>query len=123
MGGDGHGALDPAQLKIAVEGILAVSSVKFITSIAGILAYIFWSVVARQQSASQVHAEERLLGEMRALSTYVAPEMLLRRQLRLLLLVVERQRRQLKHQFLKVRYIFLLNIVTAEVVIGIGTFC
>ncbi len=83
MGGDGHGALDPAQLKIAVEGILAVSSVKFITSIAGILAYIFWSVVARQQSASQVHAEERLLGEMRALSTYVAPEMLLRRQLRL----------------------------------------
>lgn len=83
MGGDGHGALNPAQLKIAVEGILAVSSVKFITSIAGILAYIFWSVVARQQASSQVHAEAHLLEEIRALSTYVAPEMLLRRQLRL----------------------------------------
>ena len=83
MGGDGHSALDPAQLKLAVEGILAVSSVKFITSIAGILSYIFWSIVARQQSASQVHAEGRLLTEIRALSTYVAPEMLLRRQLRL----------------------------------------
>ena len=83
MGGEGHGALDPAQLKLAVEGILAVSSVKFITSIAGILAYIFWSLVARQQSASQVHAEQSLLEEIRALSTYVAPEMLLRRQVRL----------------------------------------
>ena len=83
MGGDGHSALDPAQLKLAVEGILAVSSVKFITSIAGILAYIFWSLVARQQAATQVHAEEGLLAEIRALSTYVAPEMLLRRQVRL----------------------------------------
>ncbi len=90
MGGDGHGSLNPAQLKIAVEGILAVSSVKFITSIAGILAYIFWSVVARQQSSTQVHAEEFLLAEIRALSTYVAPEMLLRRQLR----VAERQNAQ-----------------------------
>ncbi|MGO9390679.1 hypothetical protein [Rhodoblastus sp.] len=90
MGGDGHGSLNPAQLKIAVEGILAVSSVKFITSIAGILAYIFWSVVARQQSSTQVHAEEHLLAEIRALSIYVAPEMLLRRQLR----VAERQSAQ-----------------------------
>ena len=52
LGGDGHDSLSPAQLKRAVEGILAVSSVKFITSIAGILAYIFWSVVARQQSGN-----------------------------------------------------------------------
>jgi len=83
LAGDGHDSLSPAQLKIAVEGILAVSSVKFITSIAGILSYIFWSVVARQQSATQAHAEDVLLEEMRGLSTYVAPEMLLRRQLRL----------------------------------------
>ncbi len=83
LAGDGHDSLAPAELKIAVEGILAVSSVKFITSIAGILAYIFWSVIARQQSATQAGAEDFLLEELRALSTYVAPEMLLRRQLRL----------------------------------------
>ncbi len=83
LGGNGHGALDPAQLKVAVQGILAVSSVKFITSIAGILAYIFWTVVARQQMATQAQAEEEFLAEIRALSTYVAPEMLLRRHLRL----------------------------------------
>jgi len=83
LGGDGHDSLSPEQLKRAVEGILAVSSVKFITSIAGILAYIFWSVVARQQSGAQTLAEEDLLREIRALSTYVAPEMILRRQLRL----------------------------------------
>ncbi|WP_374544855.1 hypothetical protein [Rhodoblastus sp.] len=83
LGGDGHDSLSPAQLKHAVEGILAVSSVKFITSIAGILAYIFWSVVARQQAAAQTVAEEDLLREIRALSLYVAPEMILRRQLRL----------------------------------------
>ncbi|WP_296709044.1 hypothetical protein [Rhodoblastus sp.] len=82
-GGAGHDSLSPEQLKRAVEGILAVSSVKFITSIAGILAYIFWSVVARQQSSAQTVAEEDLLQEIRALSTYVAPEMILRRQLRL----------------------------------------
>ena len=83
MGGDGHGALAPAQLRTAVEGILAVSSVKFITSIAGILSYIFWSLVARQQVATQVAVEEALIHEIRGLSSYVAPEMLLRRQLRL----------------------------------------
>ena len=83
LAGDGQDSLSPAELKVAVEGILAVSSVKFITSIAGILAYIFWSVVARQQSATQAGAEDFLLEELRALSTYVAPEMLLRRQLRL----------------------------------------
>jgi hypothetical protein len=83
LGGDGHDSLSPEQLKRAVEGILAVSSVKFITSIAGILAYIFWSVVARQQAAAQTVAEDDLLREIRALSTYVAPEMILRRQLRL----------------------------------------
>ena len=84
LGGDGHDTLSPAQLKQAVQGILAVSSVKFITSIAGILAYIFWSLVARQQAAAQTGAEDALLHEIRGLSTYVAPEMILRRQLRLM---------------------------------------
>ncbi|MCI4678722.1 hypothetical protein K9U33_08670 [Rhodoblastus acidophilus] len=84
LGGHGHDSLSPAQLKQAVEGILAVSSVKFITSIAGILAYIFWSVIARQQAGAQTQAEDALLHEIRALSTYVAPEMILRRQLRLM---------------------------------------
>ena len=81
MGGDGHGTMAPAQLRTAVEGILAVSSVKFITSIAGILSYIFWSVVARLQSSTQTSAEEALVGQIRGLSTYLAPEMVLRRHL------------------------------------------
>lgn len=80
MGGDGH-SLDPKQLRQAVEGILAVSSVKFITSIAGILAYIFWTIIARVQANRQEHAVQDLNAEIRLLSTYVAPEMVLRQQL------------------------------------------
>jgi hypothetical protein len=80
MGGDGH-SLDPKQLRQAVEGILAVSSVKFITSIAGILAYIFWTIVARIQANRQEYAVQALNAELRLLSNYVAPEMVLRQQL------------------------------------------
>lgn len=84
LGGNGHDALSPGELKNAVQGILAVSSAKFITSIAGILCYIFWSLVARAQGAAQTRAEDALIASLRDITTYVAPEMVLRRQLRLM---------------------------------------
>ncbi len=90
VGGNGEGAMEPSQLRRAVEGILAVSSVKFITSIAGILAYIGWSIVSRVQADRQDKAVERLVSEIRHLSTYVSPEMVLRNQLK----AVEAQHQQ-----------------------------
>ncbi len=54
---------------------------KFITSLAGILAYILWSLVARFQIDAQDHAVARLTSEVRRLSTYVALEKLLFQQL------------------------------------------
>jgi hypothetical protein len=82
VGGDGQGAMNPEQLRRAVERILGVSSVKFITSIAGILAYIGWSIVARIQADRQEKVVERLVAEIRQLSTYVSPEIVLRNQLK-----------------------------------------
>ncbi len=76
-GDEGGGSLDPTQLRHAVEGILAVSSVKFITSLAGILAYIQWSIAARQAASAQDKLVDRLVSEVRHLSTYVAPEAVL----------------------------------------------
>jgi len=90
VGGDGNAPMDTEKLRRAVEGILGVSSVKFITSLAGIGAYIFWSLVARFQADAQDRAVEGLVHEVRQLSSYVAPEMLLQKQLK----AIEEQRQQ-----------------------------
>jgi methyl-accepting chemotaxis protein len=83
VAGSGEGgSMDPTQLRHAVEGILAVSSVKFITSLAGILAYILWSLAARHAASAQDKLVERLVSEIRQLSTYVAPEAVLKDLLR-----------------------------------------
>lgn len=72
VAGDGHGgALSPDKLRSAVENILGISSVKFITSLAGILAYIGWSLAARSQSDAQDRVIGRLVAEIRRLSIYV----------------------------------------------------
>lgn len=76
-GEEGGGSLDPTQLRHAVEGILAVSSVKFITSLAGIAAYIFWTIAARFAASGQDKHVNRLVSEVRQLSSYVAPEAVL----------------------------------------------
>ena len=83
VAGDGHGSLPPEKLGQAVQGILGISSVKFITSLAGILAYIGWSLVARFQADAQDRAVARLVAAIRRLSTYVSPEILLLKQLRI----------------------------------------
>ena len=82
VAGDGHASMAPEQLRHAVESILGISSVKFITSLAGILAYIGWSLVARIQADAQDRAVDRLVAEIRRLSTYVSPEKTLLLQLR-----------------------------------------
>jgi len=82
VAGDGHTEMAPEQLRSAVQNILGISSVKFITSLAGILAYIFWSLIARFQADSQEKAVDRLVSEIRRLSTYVSPEKLLFEQLK-----------------------------------------
>jgi ABC-type transporter Mla subunit MlaD len=83
VAGDGHhGALSPDKLRGAVENILGISSVKFITSLAGILAYIGWSLVARFQADAQDRAVGHLVAEIRRLSTYVSPEKVLLQQLK-----------------------------------------
>lgn len=83
MGGDGQ-ALDTEHMRKAVEGILAVSSAKFITSIAGILAYIGWTIVARVQSNQQESVVQALCRELRLASTFVSPETILVQQLQAL---------------------------------------
>jgi antitoxin component HigA of HigAB toxin-antitoxin module len=82
VAGDGHTSMLPEQLRHAVENILGISSVKFITSLAGILAYIFWSLVARFQADAQDLAVDGLVSELRGLSTYFSPEKLLQEQLK-----------------------------------------
>jgi hypothetical protein len=82
VAGDGHTSMAPEQLRHAVENILGISSVKFITSLAGILAYIFWSLVARFQADRQDRAVDRLISQVRGLSTYVSPEKILQEQLK-----------------------------------------
>jgi hypothetical protein len=83
VSGDGHsGALSPDKLRGAVENILGISSVKFITSLAGILAYIGWSLAARFQADAQDRAVTCLVAEIRQLSIYVSPEKLLLQQLK-----------------------------------------
>jgi len=83
VAGDGHGsAMSPDRLRGAVENILGISSVKFITSLAGILAYIGWSLAARFQTDAQERVVGRLVEEVRRLSTYVSPETLLFEQLK-----------------------------------------
>jgi hypothetical protein len=82
LAGDGHdGVLSPDKLRTAVGNILGISSVKFITSLAGILAYIGWSLVARFQANAQERAVGRLVAGVRRLSSYVSPEKLLLQQL------------------------------------------
>ncbi len=60
---------DSAAMKAAITGILGVSSAKFITSIAGLIAYIFFSLVTRRYQASQKTAVHELTDAVQHLST------------------------------------------------------
>jgi hypothetical protein len=71
---------DSAAMKAAITGILGVSSAKFITSIAGLIAYIFFSLVTRRYQASQQTAVLELTDAIQHLSMPLTPEILLYEQ-------------------------------------------
>lgn len=68
---------DSAAMKAAITGILGVSSAKFITSIAGLLAYIGFSLVNRRYQSSQRQAAIDLADAVQHLSIPLSPELLL----------------------------------------------
>jgi hypothetical protein len=72
---------DAALLRVAINGILTVSSAKFLTSIFGILLFIVWTVVGRCVASGQRHAAAGLADEVQRLSTLMTPEVLLMDQL------------------------------------------
>ena len=71
---------DSAAMKAAITGILGVSSAKFITSIAGLLAYIGFSLVTRHYLSIQQAAARELADAVQHLSLPLAPELLLYEQ-------------------------------------------
>lgn len=74
------GAADSAAMKAAITGILGVSSAKFITSIAGLLAYIGFSLVTRRYQSGQQAAARELADAVQHLSLPRTPEFLLYEQ-------------------------------------------
>lgn len=71
---------DSMAMKQAITDILGVSSAKFITSIAGLLAYIGFSLVTRRYQSSQQAAARELADAVQHLSVPLTPELLLYEQ-------------------------------------------
>jgi hypothetical protein len=67
-------------LREAINGILEASSAKFITSIAGILCYIGWTITARFYADRQAKLAGKLAGQLQDLTVFATPEMLLYQQ-------------------------------------------
>jgi hypothetical protein len=72
---------DAALLREAINGILSVSSAKFITSIFGILLFILWTLFGRWVSSGQHRAAGRFAAETQTLTTLITPEVMLMDQL------------------------------------------
>jgi hypothetical protein len=77
----GQAGADTEQLRLAIAKILQISSAKFITSMAGIVAYIGWSVVARQYNSAQSKLVARFASAVQTLTAPISPEALLLDQL------------------------------------------
>nr|WP_294529494.1 hypothetical protein [uncultured Rhodopila sp.] len=89
----GGAGADTNQLRLAIAEILQISSAKFITSMAGIVAFIAWTLVARAHASSQAKAVQAFAAGVQQLTAYTTPEALLLEQ-------VEQSREQnerLKH--------------------------
>ena len=71
---------DSAAMKAAITGILGVSSAKFITSIAGLIAYIGFSLITRHYQSIQHAAARDLADAVQHLSLPLTPELLLYEQ-------------------------------------------
>ena len=72
-----------ADLLASTSAVLRISSAKFITSIAGLLAYIAWTLGARGLQIQQSNTARALADAIQALTTPVTPEALLMAQVRL----------------------------------------
>ena len=68
---------DTTKLREAISEILRISSAKFITSMAGILAYIAWTLVARSYASVQAKLAHRLASAIQGLSAPITPESIL----------------------------------------------
>lgn len=84
---------DSMAMKQAITDILGVSSAKFITSIAGLLAYIGFSLVTRRYQSSQQAAARELADAVQHLSVPLTPELLLYEQNKTALKQLERMDR------------------------------
>lgn len=84
---------DSMAMKQAITDILGVSSAKFITSIAGLLAYIWFSLVTRRYQSSQQAAAHELADAVQHLSVPLTPELLLYEQNKTALKQLERMDR------------------------------
>jgi hypothetical protein len=73
--------IDAVHLRDAINQILSVSSAKFITSIAGIIFFVLWTLIARLLSASQHHAANAFAAAVQGLTTMMTPEVVLIDQL------------------------------------------
>ncbi|WP_295455392.1 hypothetical protein [uncultured Thiodictyon sp.] len=76
----GIAGADSAAMKGAINRILGVSSAKFITSIAGLVAYIGFSLVTRRYQSSQQAAARDLADAVQHFSLPLTPELLLYEQ-------------------------------------------
>jgi ABC-type transporter Mla subunit MlaD len=76
----GNAGADAVQLRNAISKILEISSAKFITSIAGIIAYIGWTLAARGYASRQAKAAHDLASAIQLLTRPLTPEALLFRQ-------------------------------------------
>ena len=77
----GDAGADAVHLREAINGILSVSSAKFITSIAGIIFFILWTIIARWFVSSQLNVIDRFASRVQSLSTMLSPEVILIDQL------------------------------------------
>ena len=77
----GDAGADAVHLREAINGILSVSSAKFITSIAGIIFFIFWTLIARWFVWAQRNVMDRFALSVQSLSTMLTPEVVLVDQL------------------------------------------
>ena len=77
----GEAGADTAQLRLAIADILQISSAKFITSMAGIVAYIGWALAARFHASKQSKVVLIFAAATQSLTALVTPEALLLDQL------------------------------------------
>lgn len=77
----GDAGADTAQLRVAIADILQISSAKFITSMAGIVAYIGWALAARFHASAQSKVVLDFATEVQSLTVPCTPEALLLDQL------------------------------------------